>query len=466
MDRLSRFPAAAFGVSLGTAGQAALWNQLTAINATGPLALISPAPAEIGQFFWVLASTLICLTVVIYLAKMIKRWQCFVREFRSSIDVNFFFMPFLVIMVLGGNAPRAWITGGVMHVGIVYTVVVAVLAFEVYLYAEWMYGVTRSLAWANPAYQLAIVASIIAAGLAAKAGEEELSIFLFGVGMFYWMLTMTALHTVRNEIALLDLEDCHQPVNHSPNSPRAISYFPHPAQEASNGSLKQEENGAIELVDMPTSNSISSDQRLSVVHQGSSVELLSNGRRDSCAQVKKRYRQTVNSSVVESPYLNPWSPDTPSWSLPTQLHPTMFLFVAPPSLAASSWASIQQDSCTELCQMFASIAFFFFLVNIAQLPRYIFKTPISFAFWAFTFPSSALALAAIDFTSAHGSTFVNGLSLVLVFLSIFLYTCVCTMTVFVPIWKGTDLLLLPETSKSSGQHKKCGSRSGRPSGPV
>eukprot|EP00117_Sycon_ciliatum_P022037 scpid62798/ scgid19128/ S-type anion channel SLAH3; SLAC1-homolog protein 3 len=477
MFDLHRFPASAFGICLGTAGQSSLWHALSAQNVTtGPLGFLVSTPHRgLSMAFWMISLTLFALFTALYVIKAVYRWRAVVWEFKSSIHVNFFFMPFLIVMVMGVSAPTPPFETPNMPIALFYIVIVLLLCLELCVYTEWMYGVSRTLSWANPAYQLSIVGNIIGAGVAASLGDKSMSVFLFAIGILYQLMALVALHTTPDLRAWLGsglhkqsaaetdrVRDGQRWIGSQRTLSRrttaaslvcATSQISHPShlQLRTTG----EDAGSAVFNNRPVS-ADSSD--LVIAASASSIDIQDTPSLPPLPQVYddvesdgsttdvERALDLLSVGEVHSKQLLPWSVNT--WSLPASLQPTLFLYTAPPSLAAISWAHMQggafgKASCDEFCQSLASIGIFFFLVMVVHLPRFLFRTPFSLAFWAFTFPSSALAIAVVEFAVATNSMFMHGFASFLVFLSPTIYCIVLFVTVLQVSRKGFDVILLP-----------------------
>eukprot|EP00435_Cladocopium_sp_Y103_P077275 s1_g1014.t1 len=79
--------------------------------------------------------------------------------------------------------------------------------------------------------------------------------------------------------------------------------------------------------------------------------------------------------------------------LPQQFLPTLFVLIAPPALAASSTA-VLLGAFTSLADMFFFAGLFVALL-LATMARQFFALTFQMSWWAFTFPSAALAGAAL-----------------------------------------------------------------------
>lgn len=486
---LHRFPASAFGVVLGTAGQANLWHAMCKLNVTGgPLKTVAGAPVALYATFWMLALVLMSVATLIYAAKFILRWRAVKWEFSSSIHINFFFMPLLVVLVLGMTAPTPPFAEYHFHYAVLYIVVLILLVLEIHLYMEWMYGVSRSLAWANPTYQLAMVGNIIASGTASVVGDHTLAVFLFAVGIFYFVIMLAALHVVRDTRSWLALNASEhksaaavtsrarsQPGRHHPSLVLSHTSCDSRTPIVAHDELGNRRYMAVQLrstrdntgvvvydpnaasPDPSIHSSASNDTQDSILvasPEPPSMSLNLNAESDSDSVLltpDENLQDQMDFMAVSEVFTEQFLPHKVNvWSLPAMLQPTLFLYVAPPSLATTSWLLLQghdlgEGKCDDVCKSFASLGILFFLFMLGNLPRFILRSPFSFAFWAFTFPSSALAVAVTEFGTASGSVFLQGLAVALVFLSSLTWLVVSACTLLIPALQGIDVLLLPKS---------------------
>ena len=139
---------------------------------------------------------------------------------------------------------------------------------------------------------------------------------------------------------------------------------------------------------------------------------------------------------------NPWSVKSEIWALPAGLQPTLFLCIAPPAVAALAWSAMNKGTCDGVCQGFFSVSFFFFGSMIIHLQRFMRRTPFSVAVWAFTFPSAALAAAAIEFADESGE-FMVYLALLLSIVAIGLWCGAVVMSVLLVAVRGVEVMLSP-----------------------
>ncbi|KAG6391602.1 hypothetical protein SASPL_149358 [Salvia splendens] len=85
-------------------------------------------------------------------------------------------------------------------------------------------------------------------------------------------------------------------------------------------------------------------------------------------------------------------------TLPKELHPVFFLFVAAPSVASMAWAKIQGsfDSGSRIAYFIA----LFLYVSLAVRVNFFRGFKFSLAWWAYTFPMTGAAIATVKYSSA------------------------------------------------------------------
>ncbi|GJR10230.1 voltage-dependent anion channel [Tanacetum coccineum] len=98
-------------------------------------------------------------------------------------------------------------------------------------------------------------------------------------------------------------------------------------------------------------------------------------------------------------------------TLPKELHPVFFLFVAAPSVASMAWAKINGsfDYGSRLAYFIALFLYFSLAVRVNFFRGFKF----SLAWWAYTFPMTGAAIATIRYSSEVPNIVTKGLSLTL-----------------------------------------------------
>ncbi|XP_024395453.1 S-type anion channel SLAH2 isoform X2 [Physcomitrium patens] len=120
--------------------------------------------------------------------------------------------------------------------------------------------------------------------------------------------------------------------------------------------------------------------------------------------------------------------------LGSQLHPVLFLFVAPPSTAATTWIAINgsEDSFSKILTF---IGLFLYLLLVSRANHLVRGVRFSLAWWAYTFPMAAAALAVMAYATATQGLFAKILAAALSFLSSATVTFVFVFTI-ARTWSG------------------------------
>lgn len=87
-------------------------------------------------------------------------------------------------------------------------------------------------------------------------------------------------------------------------------------------------------------------------------------------------------------------------ALPPKLMPALAILLAPPSVGAMAFASLQGGRFETPAWIMAGIAGFIALVLLSLLPRFA-RLPFAPSWWAYTFPSAAFALMLIQISAAR-----------------------------------------------------------------
>lgn len=98
-------------------------------------------------------------------------------------------------------------------------------------------------------------------------------------------------------------------------------------------------------------------------------------------------------------------------TLPKELHPVFFLFVAAPSVASMAWARINEsfDYGSRIAYFIAMFLYFSLAVRVNFFRGFRF----SLAWWAYTFPMTGAAIATIGYTSEVSNIVTKSLSVIL-----------------------------------------------------
>uniref|UniRef100_A0A1D1XP55 S-type anion channel SLAH3 n=1 Tax=Anthurium amnicola TaxID=1678845 RepID=A0A1D1XP55_9ARAE len=114
-------------------------------------------------------------------------------------------------------------------------------------------------------------------------------------------------------------------------------------------------------------------------------------------------------------------------TLPKELHPVFFLFVAAPSVACMAWAKIRGDF-----DYGSRIAYFislFLYVSLAVRINFFRGFRFSLAWWAYTFPMTGAAIATIRYSMEVKNPFTQILSVALSAISTFTVTALLGSTI-------------------------------------
>lgn len=88
--------------------------------------------------------------------------------------------------------------------------------------------------------------------------------------------------------------------------------------------------------------------------------------------------------------------------MPAKILPTLFIFLAPPSIGFLSYLTLIGDGLDPFARVLIYTALFIALLLVAMAPAFL-KVPFAVSWWAFTFPSAALAVATMEYAARTGS---------------------------------------------------------------
>uniref|UniRef100_A0A1D1XH82 S-type anion channel SLAH3 n=2 Tax=Anthurium amnicola TaxID=1678845 RepID=A0A1D1XH82_9ARAE len=145
-------------------------------------------------------------------------------------------------------------------------------------------------------------------------------------------------------------------------------------------------------------------------------------------------------------------------TLPKELHPVFFLFVAAPSVACMAWAKINGDF-----NYGSRVAYFialFLYASLAVRINFFRGFRFSLAWWAYTFPMTGAAIATIGYSTEVKNPLTQALSLALSAISTFTVTALLVSTIIHAFVLG-DLfpndISIAITEKRQQMSKKCSS---------
>ncbi|XP_020221903.1 S-type anion channel SLAH3 [Cajanus cajan] len=114
-------------------------------------------------------------------------------------------------------------------------------------------------------------------------------------------------------------------------------------------------------------------------------------------------------------------------TLPKELHPVFFLFVAAPSVASMAWANIQGsfDYGSRIAYFIALFLYFSLAVRINFFRGFTF----SLAWWAYTFPMTGAAIATVRYSNQVTNAVTKTLCVILSLISTFIVIALLVSTI-------------------------------------
>ncbi|KAL9265085.1 S-type anion channel SLAH3-like protein [Drosera capensis] len=186
---LLRYPISSFSICLGFSSQAILWKNL----ATSPSTKFLHIDPAVNFVLWCISVALVLLVTSIYTLKMIFFFEAVRREYYHPIRANFFFAPWIVLLLLAVGIP-SHVNRNLPH-ALWYALMSPLFCLELKIYGEWMSGGERRLSKvANPASHLAIAGNFVGAMLGASMGLKEGPMFFFAVGMAHYLVLFVTLY--------------------------------------------------------------------------------------------------------------------------------------------------------------------------------------------------------------------------------------------------------------------------------
>lgn len=85
-------------------------------------------------------------------------------------------------------------------------------------------------------------------------------------------------------------------------------------------------------------------------------------------------------------------------AMPKPLRPTLFVMIAPPALIFLAWVELKSRALDDFAVVLFFFALFMVLMLISQF-RYFIAVPFSLTYWSYTFPLTAVTIAAFTFYS-------------------------------------------------------------------
>ncbi|XP_072991865.1 S-type anion channel SLAH3-like [Typha latifolia] len=115
-------------------------------------------------------------------------------------------------------------------------------------------------------------------------------------------------------------------------------------------------------------------------------------------------------------------------TLPKELHPIYFFFVAVPSIVCLAWAKIRGEF-DYVSKIFYFIALFIYF-SLAARVNFFRGFRFSLAWWAYTFPMTAAAVATVEYSAQITNTFTRSLSIGFSAISTFAVIAVLVSTIY------------------------------------
>ncbi|XP_072973020.1 S-type anion channel SLAH2-like isoform X2 [Typha angustifolia] len=115
-------------------------------------------------------------------------------------------------------------------------------------------------------------------------------------------------------------------------------------------------------------------------------------------------------------------------TLPKELHPIYFFFVAVPSIVCLAWAKIRGEF-DNVSKIFYFIALFIYF-SLAARVNFFRGFRFSLAWWAYTFPMTAAAVATVEYSAQITNTFTRSLSIGFSAISTFAVIAVLMLTIY------------------------------------
>lgn len=112
---------------------------------------------------------------------------------------------------------------------------------------------------------------------------------------------------------------------------------------------------------------------------------------------------------------------------PKRLNPTLFIFLAPPSLAFLSLEGLVGDATQPVSKILLYITVFFAVLLIALHKRFV-ETPFSPVWWSCTFPTAAFATAAIRYAAGTDTYASHSLAICALTITTFLVGIISVLT--------------------------------------
>ncbi|GAB4858375.1 S-type anion channel slah3 [Ancistrocladus abbreviatus] len=186
---LLRYPISSFSICLGISSQAILWKML----AISPSTSFLHVSLRVNFVLWCISVALVVIVASIYSLKVIFYFEAVHREYCHPIRANFFFAPWIVLILLALSVPPS-VDKTLPH-SLWYVLMTPIFCLELKIYGQWMLGGTlRHFKMANPSTYLAITGNFVGAMLGASMGLKEGPIFFFAIGLAHYLVLFVTLY--------------------------------------------------------------------------------------------------------------------------------------------------------------------------------------------------------------------------------------------------------------------------------
>ncbi|EPS70819.1 hypothetical protein M569_03940 [Genlisea aurea] len=191
---LAKLHAGYFRITLALAAQVLLWK----------IIILQPQPNSIlvPKFFyfvflslaWSLSALVLAVLSALYSLRCVLRFDMIKEEFSSNVGVNYLFVPWISWLLLIEAAPFVT-TKTASFVTMWCIFAIPVLMLDVKIYGQWFTAGKRYLvAAANPTSLLTVIGNLVGSRAAAKMGWNEVSVFLFSLGIAHYLVLFVTLY--------------------------------------------------------------------------------------------------------------------------------------------------------------------------------------------------------------------------------------------------------------------------------
>ncbi|XP_002973316.2 guard cell S-type anion channel SLAC1 [Selaginella moellendorffii] len=143
-------------------------------------------------------------------------------------------------------------------------------------------------------------------------------------------------------------------------------------------------------------------------------------------------------------------------TLPKELHPVFFLFIAAPSIASEAWEMLA-GSFDYPARLIHFVGLFLFISLIVRL-NFFRGFRFSIAWWAYTFPVAAIAMTANRYGLVVSSWLTDAMTSFFIFLSVAIVACVLVLSILHAVLWGTllpnDMAIAITTHKKKKSHSQ------------